>query len=226
MTALPIRRFFVAATVLVVGASIAFAAAPAPPKPGEAAPLKPGEPTKPPGPLDKADDDQKVKMQRRVVELDKSPVLIEAAKVRPVAPEILGRAIPATLGSYARGNVKTKINQVGPAMTAEATTVLTGPKGRTISVRITDSAGMPEGATGRPTQLEPGEKTGAGSTGREGFDLDGYRAVIESAGDISRLNVWITPRIHLALEGEKVGRDGLVAAAKAIDLKALAAVVK
>lgn len=222
--AAPFCRMAVALTLLAAGACAALADTPAPPKSG--LPAKPGSSANSPRGPALEDDTKRVRMERRPVAIQKDPILIEAAKTRPVAPEVLGRAIPAKIAGYTRGTVTTKINQVGPAMTAEASTVMSGQKGREIRVLITDSAGMPEGMTGRPDPLKVGEKRGSGVSTREGIDLGGYPAVIERAGDVSRVNVWITPRIHLALDGERVGRDDLVAAAKGIDLKALAAAVK
>jgi hypothetical protein len=157
-------------------------------------------------------------MKHRSVDFAKDPRLVAAAKVRPVAPEALARKIPAEFGAFERGTVETKVHELGPAMYSEARTPLTAKGGKRALLSLTDCAGIPPEMLGRTPLPAPGDT----KDGRRGLEVAGFRAATESAPATAKVEVQLSPRLYLTIEGDKVKPDELLAVARSLDLAGIA----
>ncbi len=158
-------------------------------------------------------------LERANRNLTRNPVIVAAAQVKPVAPEMLARKVPEKLGRFTRGKVATFVHQFGPAMYSEIRGPLTTADNRTAALSLLDCAGLPPATIGRPALPKPGETI----EGRTGLDLGGYRAATEKTPTGARVDVEVSPRLRLRIEGEKFKVDELLAAARALDLAGIAA---
>lgn len=157
-------------------------------------------------------------MKHRSVDLSKDPRLIAASKVRPVAPEALARKIPAKLVTFERGTLETKVHELGAAMYSEARAPLTAKGGKRATLSLTDCAGIPAEMLGRTALPAPGET----KDGRQGLEVLGFRAATESAPATARVEVQLSPRVYVTVEGDKVTADELLAVVRALDLAGIA----
>ncbi len=147
----------------------------------------------------------------------------DAARVAPIVPESLARALPHALGNFAQTSIDANAEQVLQALWSKADAQYTEPGGRTLRVLLADTAGLaPETAVVVPP-LADGKREEAGGVVREGHEVHGFAAVSEDGGaqGTSRVQVVAAPRLRLTLTADHVPAKELLALAEGIDLTKL-----
>lgn len=148
----------------------------------------------------------------------------DAARVSPIVPESLARALPRALGNFARTSIEANAEQVMQALWTKADAHYTDTRGRSMHVLLADTAGLaPETAT-VVAPLAKGQRAEADGIVREGHEVLGFAAVSEDGGPkgTSRVQVVVAPRLRLTLTADAVPASELLTLAEGVDLKTLA----
>jgi len=153
-------------------------------------------------------------------DLASRPDLIEAAKIKPVPPETLERALPAKVAGLARTETNKTVQPIGPVVLSIATARY-GAAGaaRTVEVTVLDPAGLPTIGDLLPLPAAGETVEFAGRVLRR-TEIGGFPATVADGVDglPSLLQVIPAGRIRVTMEGQGVAGKDLVAAAASIDL--------
>ncbi len=182
--------------------------------------LKPNPPGQP-----ASDAKAPARQPRPAPDLANDPVLVEAAKTAPAPPDSLVRLVPEKVGAFARKDIHGQLQQMGPALFTEVRGQFEGPSGNKIDLLMVDSAGLASHTRGGLAPIAPGKRVVDHDFVREGFKIDGFPAILEDGGPqgARRIQVQVSPRLRITVDSPKATRDDLVAAVRAIDLRAAAA---
>lgn len=187
----------------------------------------PAQRLRPPGPKDGSGNEQSAgrQLERPVTpDLNKNPMLLEAAKTPPAPADSLARLIPEKLGAFSRKKVDAQVKQIGPALYSEVRAQLQGKGAQQGSLLLVDTGGLPPEAA--PPVLDvvvQGGREEKGGLVREAFEAGGYPGVCEDPGPkmTRRVQVEVSKRVRLTLESSQASCADLITSAKAIDLKAV-----
>ncbi len=178
----------------------------------------------PPASRDQADSAPKAQ-SLATPDLASRPDLIEAAKIKPVPPEVLERALPAKVAGLARTESNKSVQPFGPILlsTATARYGATGAA-RTVEVTLLDPAGLPKFGEIIPVPAAGETAEFAGWTLRR-VEIGGFPAAVAdgAGGAPSVLQVCPGGRIRVTMKGYGVTGKELAAAASSMDLAKLAA---
>jgi hypothetical protein len=156
-------------------------------------------------------------------DLSSRPDLIEAAKIKPVPPETLERALPANIAGLARTESNKTVQPVGPALLS-VVTARYGAAGaeRTVEVTVLDPAGLPAIGEIIPIPSEGEALDYAGRVLRR-TQIHGVPAAVADGADglPSLLQVMPGGRIRITMQAYGVSGGELVAAATSIDFSKL-----
>ncbi|MCU0231287.1 MAG: hypothetical protein MUC67_07895 [Acidobacteria bacterium] len=156
-------------------------------------------------------------------DLSARPDLIEAAKIKPVPPETLERALPATVAGLARTESNKTVQPVGPVLLS-VVTARYGAAGaeRTVEVTVLDPAGLPAIGEIIPIPAEGEALDYAGRVLRR-TQVHGVPAAVADGADglPSLLQIIPDGRIRITMQAYGVSAKDLVAAATAIDFSKL-----
>lgn len=164
-------------------------------------------------------------LQRKAApDLNENPMLLAAAKMPPAPPQELLRLVPERLGGFKRKNVTAEAHQIGPALYSEVRAVLEGSAGRSAQLVMIDCGGLPPQVGPVLEPMPAGQRKDLGGFVREGFQVDGFPAVLEDGTPKStrRIQVVVSNRLRVTLESAVATREDLVAAVRAINLRAAA----
>jgi hypothetical protein len=157
-------------------------------------------------------------------DLASRPDLIEAAKIKPVPPETLERALPAKVAGLSRTESNKTVQPVGPVVLS-IVTARYGAAGaaRTVEVTVLDPAGLPAIGEIIPVPAAGEAVDYAGRVLRR-TEISGFAAAVADGADglPSLLQVIPGGRIRVTMQGQGVTGKDLVAAASSMDLAKLA----
>jgi hypothetical protein len=157
-------------------------------------------------------------------DLASRPDLIEAAKIKPVPPETLERALPAKVAGLPRTESNKTAQPVGPVVLS-IVTARYGAAGaaRTVEVTVLDPAGLPAIGEIIPVPAAGEAVDFAGRVLRR-TEIGGFPAAVADGADglPSLLQVIPGGRIRVTMKGQGVTGKDLVAAASSMDLAKLA----
>jgi len=159
-----------------------------------------------------------------VPDLSNRPELIEAAKIKPVAPETLERALPSKIAGLARTASNKTVQPIGPALFSivSARYGATGAE-RTVELTVLDPAGLPGIGEIVPVPAAGETAECIGRTLRR-VEIGGFPAVVADGAEglPSLLQVRPDGRIRVTMQGWGVTGKDLAAAASSMDLAKLA----
>jgi hypothetical protein len=163
------------------------------------------------------------KLSLAAPDLASRPDLIEAAKIKPVPPETLERALPAKVAGLARTESNKSVQTIGPVMVSIASARY-GAAGsaRTVEVTVLDPAGLPTIGEDLPVPAAGETLDFAGRVLRR-TEIAGFPAVVADGADglPSLLQVIPGGRIRVTMQGYGVTWKDLAASASSIDLAKL-----
>ena len=160
------------------------------------------------------------------LDLNQNATLIEAAKTTPAPAEALARLIPEKMGAFSRTKLDAQVKQIGPALYSEVRAQLEGKGAQQMSLLLVDTGGLRAQAAPPVLDLLPaGGREQKGALVRKAFDVGGYPGVSEDLGPqmARRIQVRVSERVRLTLETSQASCADMIAAARAMNLKAVAA---
>lgn len=191
--------------------------------PAARAQSSPDQPT-PPAPRDDGGTAQKA-TGLMAPDLDSRPDLIAAAKIKPVPPETLERALPAKIAGLSRTESNKSVHPIGPALlsTVTARYGATGAE-RSVEMTVLDPAGLPKIGDVIPVPAAGETAEYIGRTLRR-VEIGGFPAAVADGVDGLPSLLQVSPggRIRVTMQGYGVTGKELAAAASSMDLAKLAA---
>lgn len=164
------------------------------------------------------------KLSLAAPDLASRPDLIEAAKIKPVPPETLERALPATVAGLARTESNKSVQAIGPVLVSIASARYgAADSARTVEVTVIDPAGLPTIGEVLPVPAA-GETMDLMGRVLHRAEIGGFPAAVADGVDglPSLLQVIPGGRIRVSMQGYGVTWNDLAAAASSIDLAKLA----
>lgn len=157
-------------------------------------------------------------------DLASNPVLIEAAKTRPIPPETLERLLPAKVAGLTRSSASKKVERLGPAMLSVATAQYGTAAQRMVELSLLDPGGLEGQGDVLPLPPKGGSQEFAGRTIRR-EEVAGFPAAVAAGQDGLPSLLQVSPggRVRLTMTGYGVTTAELVKAAESVDLARLAA---
>jgi hypothetical protein len=184
-----------------------------------AAPLRAQQqsPRVPPEP----EQDQGLSMSKK--DISKNPMIQAASKVPPTPPHVIQALIPEATAGLERASLDGNVRWLGPAGMTEVTAEFGKPEGKSMTISVTDFAGLPRDGINVLPALAEEEKRPVGKQTLEGFALEGFPGTRRHApghpGGI--VQVRVGERFLVAAESRTIPVDALTEALAALDLARL-----
>lgn len=169
------------------------------------------------------DDQPSVTPQLRINNYGDNPAAIAAARTPAVAPDKLARFVPAKLDKFSRNSLEPKTTSIGPAQLSQVEAIYSGGESRGFSLLLIDSAGFPQRGTPFAEIPANGSVERRDGYERKGIEIKGHAAVIENTTDGGTLQVRVSPRLRLILQGSGLSGDAMATLVRDLDLAGIAA---